>query len=63
MENPYILPLVFVALFLAAVKGQWQGLILAVVSPYVAENKTFIFILLVAMASYLYGRFTGGTSG
>lgn len=57
MENPYLLPLGMLALWMCAVKSWGQGIVIAGLAPHVGSNTTFIFFTLVAMASHLWGHF------
>lgn len=55
VENPFIFPLAIVALFLCGAKAWGQGIVIAVLAPYVASQTTFIALVLFSGATFLYG--------
>jgi len=63
VAGPFLIPLFLFAVFLVAVKAQYQAVVVMLAAPYVWDSQTFFIIVVFSAASGFFGHWRAATGG
>ena len=63
VAGPFLIPLFLFAVFLVAVKSQYQAIIVMLAAPYVWDTRSFLLVVVFSAVSGLWGHWRAAASG